>query len=157
MASLAGSGPFSRLPGVDRIIIQIDGAPMRLTHGPGAEKPRELFEPYRFSGDDETASVLDGAARDFNVMTARGRIQAAATTNRMGVGARTAAALSGDELAVYCVFGTVVAGVSGAVGESLDAGSMIVARSGGNGLGLNLALAAVTDAVVITVSFTHKT
>ena len=51
----ARSGPFSRFPGYDRIIVQLDGPPMTLTHGSRPLVALERLVPHAFSGDDETA------------------------------------------------------------------------------------------------------
>ena len=40
IAELRGSGPFSTFPGYDRIIVQLDGPPMILTHGSNAGRAR---------------------------------------------------------------------------------------------------------------------
>jgi environmental stress-induced protein Ves len=78
VADVVEPGPFSPLPGIDRVITLIDGAGFDLDFGtarpPVALKP---FEPLAFSGDwPTTATMVHGPSRDFNVMTARGRTTA---------------------------------------------------------------------------------
>lgn len=78
VADVVEPGPFSPLPGIDRIITLIDGNGFDLDFG-DAQSPvsLRLFEPVSFSGDWSTmATTVHGPSRDFNVMTARGRIQA---------------------------------------------------------------------------------
>jgi environmental stress-induced protein Ves len=74
IADVAADGPFSRFPGVDRVLVLIGGAGMRLGTDTQAAELRAAYEPYAFSGDDEVAcSLLAGPVRDFNLMVRRGR------------------------------------------------------------------------------------
>jgi hypothetical protein len=76
-ASVAQSGPFSRFPGIDRTLLLLDGDGLELDHGPhGCALLPGPWEPARFSGDWTTRGrLLGGPCRDFNVMSARGRIR----------------------------------------------------------------------------------
>ena len=71
VAELRGSAPFSTFPGYDRVIVQLDGPPMALTHGGGAPVALEPLVPHAFSGDDETECTVAGVAHDFNLMVRR--------------------------------------------------------------------------------------
>jgi environmental stress-induced protein Ves len=74
VADVAANGPFSRFPGVDRTIVLITGAGMRLDGDGHAAELRTPFEPYAFSGDDGIeCTLLNGAVRDFNLMLRRSR------------------------------------------------------------------------------------
>ena len=74
VADVAADGPFSRFPGVDRTIVIIAGAGMRLDGDGHAAELRTPFEPYAFSGDDGvTFTLVAGPVRDFNLMLRRGR------------------------------------------------------------------------------------
>lgn len=78
VADVVEPGPFSPLPGIDRVIMLIGGEGFDLDFG-GARPPVALrpFEPLAFSGDwSTTATAVHGPSRDFNVMTARGKIAA---------------------------------------------------------------------------------
>ncbi len=78
VADVVEPGPFSPLPGINRVITLIDGDGFDLDFG-GARPPVSLrsFEPLAFSGDWPTAAVaVHGPSRDFNVMTARGQVAA---------------------------------------------------------------------------------
>jgi len=77
MAAVTADGEFSRFPGYERSILVAEGAGMELDFdaAPTArlDYPGAMTE---FSGDWCTRSrLLDGPVRDFNVMTARGRVQ----------------------------------------------------------------------------------
>lgn len=78
IAEVASDGPFSRFDNIDRIILLLDGAGFCL-HGVGAN-PQVVdtpLKPFSFAG--ETAihcSLVNGAVRDFNLMTRRGAAQA---------------------------------------------------------------------------------
>lgn len=78
IAEVASDGPFSRFDNIDRIIMLLSGGGFSL-HGVGAN-PQLLdtpLMPFAFAG--ETAihcTLLNGAVRDFNLMTRRGAVQA---------------------------------------------------------------------------------
>ncbi len=87
VADVIEPGPFSPLPGVDRVITLIEGNGFDLDFGDG-QSPVSLrpFEPVSFSGDwSTTATTVHGPSHDFNVMTARGRIQAGVEVMSSGV------------------------------------------------------------------------
>lgn len=78
VADVVEPGPFSPLPGIDRVITLIDGDGFDLDFG-GERPPVSLrpFEPLVFSGNWPTVAIaVHGPSHDFNVMTARGRIVA---------------------------------------------------------------------------------
>lgn len=77
VADVDRPGPFSTLPGVDRIIVLLDGTGLVLSVG-GTDRVLEPLQPFAFSGDVPTTCTLRaGPTRDLNVMTARGRWEAA--------------------------------------------------------------------------------
>ncbi|WP_026556094.1 HutD/Ves family protein [Arthrobacter sp. 35W] len=72
IAEVASAGPFSPLPGIDRILTVIDGELIALTVD-GVEHALEKHRPYRFSGDADTSATLPtGNLMDLNLMTRRG-------------------------------------------------------------------------------------
>lgn len=79
IAEVAKAGPFSVLPGIDRILTIIDGDLIALTVD-GTEQALEKYRPYRFSGDSTTSATLPtGSLMDLNVMTRRGVFKGYAT------------------------------------------------------------------------------
>ncbi|MEU7095334.1 HutD/Ves family protein [Kitasatospora aureofaciens] len=78
LADVASAGPFSPFPGIDRVITLIEGAGMALTVD-GVERSVDApFRPFAFPGDAATDCRLPGGpVVDFNVMTRRGRVEAA--------------------------------------------------------------------------------
>lgn len=83
IASIAQSGPFSVFPGIDRIILLLDGdgvqlvAPSHFNHRLGAPN-----QPFAFAGDVAVdCTLLGGESTDFNVMTRRGVVQADVTVH----------------------------------------------------------------------------
>lgn len=83
IADVASDGPFSRFPGVDRTIVLLGGAGMRLADGGHEVELRTRFEPYRFSGDDAIeCTLLAGPVRDFNAMVRRGAARGSVTIVR---------------------------------------------------------------------------
>ncbi|MSQ02742.1 MAG: hypothetical protein EXR71_12765 [Myxococcales bacterium] len=73
IATVAGDGPFSMFPGVDRVLILLEGHGFDLV-GTAGRRTVTLSSPcLKFSGDEVWAcSLIDGPVRDFNVMVRRG-------------------------------------------------------------------------------------
>jgi uncharacterized protein len=123
LADVDADGPFSSYDGVDRVIVLIDGASMRLTVDGVVHDLRPL-EPFSFDGAARTQCELpDGPTRDLNVMTAQGRVTAAVEILRLGpdVGVDVA---PGEPLVLLAVDGQATAssyGVVEAVLGPLDA------------------------------------
>ncbi|WP_064576494.1 HutD/Ves family protein [Cupriavidus gilardii] len=79
IADIAADGPFSAFPGIDRQIVLLDGAGVRLQARDGSFDHRlvAVGEPFAFAGEAAVdATLLGGPTRDFNVMTRRGRCRA---------------------------------------------------------------------------------
>lgn len=78
MADVAQDGDFSPFPGYDRSLMLAFGGGLELSFD-SASAPQRLQQPgavAEFSGDWATrCRLLDGPVRDFNVMSARGRVQ----------------------------------------------------------------------------------
>jgi environmental stress-induced protein Ves len=77
IASITQAGPFSAFPGIDRIIMLLDGAGVRL-QAPGIDHALDIpGQPFAFSGDLALdCALLGGPSTDFNVMTRRSRLRA---------------------------------------------------------------------------------
>jgi uncharacterized protein len=76
LADVSADGPFSSFPGVDRVLVLVSGAGMRLAVDAHTAELRATYEPYAFSGDDKiSCTLVDGPVRDFNLMLRRGRAQ----------------------------------------------------------------------------------
>lgn len=75
LATVASDGPFSVFNGVQRTLSVIRGSGIRLQVGDApATTLLENSKPYAFDGEAETsATLIDGAIVDLNVMTRRGR------------------------------------------------------------------------------------
>ena len=79
IADVHEAGAFSAFPGVDRIIMLLDGEEMDLVID-GVEHVLGLHEPLRFDGASQTSCTVPlGPTRDLNVMTRRDRRRAAVT------------------------------------------------------------------------------
>ena len=74
-AEVAADGPFSRFPGIDRILMGLTGAGFRLIRSDSTVVLMDrLNEPFCFMGEDEwRCELLGGPCLDFNVMTDRRR------------------------------------------------------------------------------------
>ena len=79
IATIAAAGPFSVFAGVDRSIMLLDGAGVRLRTRDGRIDHRldVPHRPFAFPGDAEIDCTLQGGtSSDFNVMTRRGQWRA---------------------------------------------------------------------------------
>ena len=85
LADVACDGPFSPFPGIDRTIVLLDGAGMRLREGPRDVELTTPFVPHDFSGDEGIdCTLVAGPVRDFNVMFRRGRARGSVVVVREG-------------------------------------------------------------------------
>lgn len=78
------SGDFLRLPGVDRVIVLVDGPPMVLTID-GAAHALDPFQPKRFTGESVVSCEVSRECLDLNVMTRR-EVCSAEVSIRVGSG-----------------------------------------------------------------------
>ncbi|MBY8885272.1 HutD family protein [Streptomyces sp. PTM05] len=73
LAEVEADGPFSAFPGIDRVIMLVDGGGMDLDVD-GATHRLGRFDTLAFDGDATTTCRLPaGPTRDLNLMTRRGR------------------------------------------------------------------------------------
>jgi len=83
IANVERDGPFSAFPGIDRTIVLLDGAGMRLQ---GSEREIDLtarYVPHDFRGDESVdCKLVSGPCRDFNAMFRRGRVRGSVTVVR---------------------------------------------------------------------------
>lgn len=149
VAEVATSGPFSTFAGVDRVIVLVEGAGMTL-HVDGRPHQLAPHSPFVFDGAGETTCEVAGRTLDLNIMTRRGRAQAAvevlppATDHLVTAG--------GGELIVMTLAGNVCVAAPGGEEIALGAldglrwtGSSPIAVSGGG-----------TVAVVRITGTTHQ-
>ncbi|WP_394791738.1 HutD family protein [Rhodoferax sp.] len=77
IASITQAGPFSAFPGIDRNIMLLDGAGVRLQAAGIDHRLDTPGQPFAFSGDLAlNCTLLGGASTDFNVMVRRSRLRA---------------------------------------------------------------------------------
>jgi environmental stress-induced protein Ves len=85
MAELEGSGPFSEIPGVDRIIVVLEGLGIELGVNGGAPVPLQRHVPFSFPADVPTSiTMAPGGGRDLNLMWDRTTTSAAVTVLAAG-------------------------------------------------------------------------
>lgn len=79
IADVHASGPFSSFPGIDRIIMLLDGPGMDLDiAGSGIHALRQCWVPFRFRGEETVHAEMAGVpCRDFNFMVRRDLADAA--------------------------------------------------------------------------------
>jgi environmental stress-induced protein Ves len=75
LATIAGSGPFSTFPGIDRTLALVEGPGVQLDIGDEGRFVLSEDDPIvEFAGESAVMATLDGGATtDFNVMTRRQR------------------------------------------------------------------------------------
>jgi environmental stress-induced protein Ves len=83
-AEMQASNDFSSFTGYSRILVQIQGEsnPISLIHNNNCDDciQLEMYEPYVFSGDDQTKCILNGneLVRDVSIITKREECRAEA-------------------------------------------------------------------------------
>lgn len=151
-AAVVEDGPFSVLPGVDRVLVLTEGAGLVLRHGADGTPTRLVpLVAHAFAGDAPTqAALVAGPVRDLNVMTRRGRAMASVEVVRAAAGAVPRVVPAGD-LLVHAVAGTVGVAVAGvATRWALAPGCTLVAT--GRVEATSLALDGAPEAVAVVVS-----
>ena len=73
IADVHQSGPFSRFPGIDRVILLLDGGGMMLRSEDREHALTVPLVPHAFRGEEEIEAQLVSPSRDFNLMLRRGR------------------------------------------------------------------------------------
>ncbi|MEU6962138.1 HutD/Ves family protein [Streptomyces chrestomyceticus] len=74
LAEVGRDGPYSALPGVDRVLTVAEGAGLELTVDGTRHVLPGPYQPFAFPGDAPTGCrLLDGPVVNFNVMLRRGR------------------------------------------------------------------------------------
>lgn len=81
-ATIERSGPFSVLPGVNRVFVLAAGDALTLTVD-GAEHALHRFDQLAFAGDAAVGAVIDAPCRAFNVMARAGRVRAEVSVQAM--------------------------------------------------------------------------
>ncbi|MFK8849051.1 HutD family protein [Streptomyces sp. Ac-502] len=77
LAEVGRDGPYSALPGVDRVLTVAEGAGLELTVDGTRHVLPGPYRPFAFPGDAPTGCrLLDGPVVNFNVMLRRGRATA---------------------------------------------------------------------------------
>ncbi|VXB18193.1 HutD-family protein [Burkholderia sp. 8Y] len=106
IADVSSDGAFSVFPGVDRALVLLDGAGMRLSDQSGRE--HRLDEPLamaQFAGETPIhASLIDGPTRDFNVMVRRDAARMSVSVRRAG---RHELAQQQELMFAYCASGSL--------------------------------------------------
>lgn len=78
IASIAGGGEFSALPGVDRVVTLLEGGEVTLEGGSAFRHTLKRYQPFGFAGEQTVRAQLSEGqmSMDLNIMTRRERCQA---------------------------------------------------------------------------------
>lgn len=111
-ARIESSGPFSSLPGVDRVLTLVEGVGARLTLSAGAGAGARSVtltrhEPFAFAGEEEVGCEAAGPSTVLNLMTRRGRCTGEVKVHLVGAAVLTVAPVPGDELLLVVLDGAV--------------------------------------------------
>ena len=143
LADIERSGPFSTLPGIDRILVVSEGEGMDLTVD-GRTTSLARLEPIAFAGESTTACTLtSGPTRDLNVMVRRGVVTATLDVVRLSDGPLTTDAHTPTVVVVVVVVLQGACQVESAGVLGLGPRDALVAPASGRWLG-DATLAVVT-------------
>lgn len=123
LADVAGDGAFSSFAGVDRVLVLLDGAGMRLTEaGGGVHSLEAPLAIARFAGETPIdAALIDGPTRDFNVMVRRDRARASVQAHR---GSREITA-EYDLTFIFCAHGPIEVKPADGARHTLESGDTL--------------------------------
>ncbi|MEJ0101008.1 MAG: HutD family protein [Pseudomonadota bacterium] len=154
MAVVAGDGPFSLFPGVDRTLTILNGAGMELELG--AAQASVLLtpesDPFHFPGDIAAeAGLLAGTITDLNVMSRRNRYRH--IVRRIMVRDQEFITTAADAAAVFCCAGVVDCSGEGVSHASLQERDCMLFRAPPR----ELAFIAAAPAMVLLAEFYRTT
>lgn len=104
-ATVEASGPFSTFPGVDRVIVPVDGGDLVLCVD-GTRTRLVPFEPFAFAGEAAVTCETTGRTLDFNVMVHRAYAAAAVAVSRLAPGVVPFRASPGERAFLVVLDGT---------------------------------------------------
>jgi uncharacterized protein len=135
IADLGASGPFSLFPGCDRVLVQIEGAPMTLSHEGGDGHRLRRLAPYRFAGELATYGALEAPpARDFNVIVRRDRARAEVVVHELAPGAEVHARGEAATRIVHVLHGSVSVEAAGEARAVLGGETLVAAEAAALGV-----------------------
>jgi environmental stress-induced protein Ves len=110
-AQVEGNCSFSLFPDCYRILMQLSGNPMTLSHENGQKIELKRFQSYVFDGALKTDCQLVGKASDFNVFCKKGTLSAQLNCFKMERG-QTFTVTHSQEVFLYLISGEVRFGES---------------------------------------------
>ncbi|WP_052466290.1 HutD/Ves family protein [Mobilicoccus massiliensis] len=104
-AHVEGNGPFSVFPGVDRVLVLVEGEEMRLKLHDDEEHTLRSCEAFAFAGESEVTCEVPAPTWDLNVMTRRGAAAAVVRCQNPATGRLDVVAPDGGTLIVAALTG----------------------------------------------------
>lgn len=112
MATVAGDGPFSVFPGIDRTLFLLSGAGLELRFGDGRVHRMQPGDRLDFRAEDAVEGVLTGGpVTDLNIMTRRARLRP--EVQRLDLDGRLSLDLPGVPAALFVLSGRVSLSATG--------------------------------------------
>ncbi|MFM0322447.1 HutD/Ves family protein [Caballeronia glebae] len=123
LADVASDGAFSTFAGVDRVLVLLDGAGMRLTQAHGGVHVLDApLAIAHFAGETPIhATLIDGPTRDFNVMVRRDRARATVAAGRTS----SSLAHEHDLTFLFCAQGRIDIKLADDARHTLEAGDTL--------------------------------
>jgi environmental stress-induced protein Ves len=127
IADVSCSGPFSVFPGIDRVIVLLDGDGMHLEFADGRNHDlTSSLTPYRFRGEEPVHAHLAGApSRDLNLMLRRDAVEGDVEVWR---DARDT--IAGLSVVLFCVKGQWIVAAPNGTRCTLDLQQTLINESG---------------------------
>lgn len=106
MAEVTHSGPFSIFPNADRIIIQLEGTPIKLEHlETNKQQTLNLHEPYHFDGNWNTKAEVLGPGKDFNIISKKNAVTVTTLFKTVSIEKEESLIIDNDEQFIFCTSG----------------------------------------------------
>lgn len=155
IAEVAGSGPFSVFPGVDRTLTILEGAGIKLDFAEGDDLVIDVkWRPARFDGGRAcNGQLIGGPVTDFNVMTRRGA--AAHRVRQVKLGEETLdEALENEVTALLLLKGELTVQCGEARGTLGPRDSLVVERAAGESGALRAVCGGEATALLVEIDLT---
>jgi environmental stress-induced protein Ves len=150
IADVSCSGPFSVFPGIDRVIVLLDGDGMSLEFADGQTHDlTSSLTPYRFRGEASIHARLAGApSRDLNLMLRRDAVE-----GDVEIWRDAHDTIAGVSVVLFCVKGQWIVNAPNGTRHTLDLRQALINESGDDSLTV---VPQEPDSVLLAISVRPK-